>query len=751
MGYRVRLVNTTRLLTTDAWPVRAHSAFKAQSFILPGREFLKGAPPTATGASTFVQGSCHWVNGTINQLERVGFDRLRFLLNAMYRILNFGLVLFLIWGHPLGAANPDDIEFRVRLVKGPRVYHMGESIELEISYSSQIEKKYYGSFTGPRPELDGVKPHVTPTDGVLDLRELRRDRGVAGSILSGIGYVGPQPVSQQFDLCQWYRFQRPGHYSVIVTSMEVSRMKGAEEGGGREQLTLESNPVDLDILPADPAWVAGELSNIEQALNTARDAGERGLALRRLALLDTPASVQTLVRLYLASPDGAEEWIFDSGLRDSSQIDIIIPLLVTALSDPAANIPANLPGLLADLQTRKEVGVMPAYASDPAKQQQWTEESKGRSKVHDKYLAQANALLSASIERRSGPQRATAIYQVWDDANQLNTAEPLAPEVRSRLQSNVLAVANDLNHTQQVQFVVLAWQTIPHEQLLPMIRKLAKDSINHPAGYDNNEAFRLWCEGWPEECNAAILQGVLESNAKIDKNVILLMSEAEHPELDKMLETKLRDPAMLQDFFQSQRTGAVVLRAGSHNIASTVDSFLDQFARTGGCAGETRGDLLGYLFRVAPEDGGNRLSAELLDKNDSCGSEVLRTLHSARPSDDLIPIVAKALDSPNFADAQSAALYLGEHGPASTEDALWRRLEAVWSAWQGRSSELPDEMMGVGTDEKAETAMLERALASALSHATNWKLSPAELDRLHSGCLTQTCRDIADGKMSLNL
>jgi hypothetical protein len=669
----------------------------------------------------------------------------------MHRILNFGIVLFLIWGHPLGTVNPDDVEFRVRLVKDTRVYHMGESIELEISYSSQIEKKYYGSFSGPTPESIAVTPHVTPSDGVLDLRELRRDRGMAGSFLGSAGYVGPQPNTQQLNLCQWYRFQKPGHYSVIVTSTEVSRLKSTEEGGGREPLTLVSSPVDLDILPADPAWVTGELSNIEQALNTARNAGERVLALQRLALLDTPASVQRLVQLYLVNSIGGEDWILDSGLRDSSQIDVIIPLLEAALSDPAANIPTSLPELLAYLQTRRELGVMPAYPSDPAKQQKWTEEWERRSKVRDKYLARAGALLSASIERRSGPQRATATYQAWYYADQMNATKPLAPEERSRLQSNVLAVANDLDHAQQVQFVVLAWQTMAHEQLLPLIRRLAKDSINHPADYDNHEAIQRWCEGWSEECNAAILQGVLESNAKVDKNVVLLMSEAEHPELDKMLETKLEDPAMLYDFFQSQRTAAVILRAGSHNIVSAVDSFLDQVAGKRGCDGETQGDLLGYLFRAAPEDGGNRLSAKLQNKNDSCGSQVLRTLHSVHPSNDLIPIVTKALDSPNFADAQLAALYLGEHGPASTEDALWRRLEALWSLWQGRSSDLPDEMMGVGTDEKAETAMLERALASALSRAKNWKLSPAELDRLHSGCLTQPCRDIAEGKMSLGL
>jgi hypothetical protein len=291
------------------------------------------------------------------------------------------------------------------------------------------------------------------------------------------------------------RSWQPCIIAVVATSTEVSRVKGADEGGGKEPLTLESNSVELDILPADPAWVADELSNIEQALNSAKVADERELALQRLALLDTPASVQMLVQLYLANSKAGEEWVFDPALHKSSHIDVIIPMLMATLSDPEAHIPSTLPELLADLQTRKELGARRAYPSDPASQQKWTEESERRLKVHEEYFAQANALLAASIERRSGPERATAIYQVWYDATQLNARKPSAADALSRLESNVLAVADDLDHSQQVQFVVLAWQTMPHEQLLPMIRKLAKDSLTHPASYDAHEAFQLWCEG----------------------------------------------------------------------------------------------------------------------------------------------------------------------------------------------------------------------------------------------------------------
>lgn len=657
--------------------------------------------------------------------------------------------MLLICAHPLNAANPEDIEFRLHLVKDTRAYHMGESIKLEIVYSSQSEKKYQISSSS---SLENVIMHLMPSDGVVDLRLLRFEDGWAGSSIGGLGYLSSQPATRQVDLCAWYRFHRPGHYSLVVTSTEVSRLKSVEEGGGQEQLTLESVPVEFDILPADLAWDAGELSNIEEALKAAEAPGESSRAIGRLAQLDTPASVRKLLQLYLAKSNAAPEWLMSSALRESSRIDIIIPSLKTALSDPTVAIPSTLPGLLATLQTRKQLGTPLKYPDDPAKLQEWTEKSKERSDTYAKNLEEANALLMASIDRRTGRSRATAIYQAWSDAEFQNRTRPLPPEVLSRLRLNVLAVDNDLDREQQVQFVVLAWQTMPHGQLLSLIRKLAKDT-GRGATYPNYEIFKLWCEDWPEDCGAAILSDAVESGVKTDKNIILLISEAEHPELDQLLETQLHDPTLLQDSAQSQRVAALLLRAGTRRLAPTADALANQFSRKPGCAGEIQGYLLGYLFRLAPEDAGKRLAAELQDKNGTCGWEVIRSLNGARYSDDLIPIATRALDSPNLVSAQAVALFLGDHGPASAEEALWLRLQKLWDTWRNRSVELQalHQPISSGDSIQEQTAALERALASALAHATNWKLSPARSDDLHANCLTEPCRDIAAGKMFLNL
>ena len=188
------------------------------------------------------------------------------------RLLLTFAVLFLLLGSRAIASNPQDLRFQLRSVKEIPAYHQGASILrnllfrlnqgqvsaelLEISYSASTKDKYQRSSNSA---LQGIEIHIVPIDGVLDLKVLRFEHGWGGSIM---GVLSSEPTTQQIDLCGSYRFEKPGHYSVAITSNEVSRIKSAEEGGGLENLTLESNWVDIDILPRDPAWAAAELNSI---------------------------------------------------------------------------------------------------------------------------------------------------------------------------------------------------------------------------------------------------------------------------------------------------------------------------------------------------------------------------------------------------------------------------------------------------------------------------------------------------------
>lgn len=676
----------------------------------------------------------------------------------MRRVAFLLILLGLRTAPALSGTNPDDIEFKTRFVGDKSSFHIGEPIEIQISYSTKIEKKYLGSWTSPSPGLEGVTPTLTRTDGVVDLRAVRDYMSFAGSIFSSIGFLGSEPVTQRLELGDWYRFQKPGHYAVMIRSGEVSRAKRAEEGGGRDQLSLESDPLEFDVVATDPAWSMSELAEIERTLENKEDP-ERYRALHRLILLDTPPSIRKLVQLYLSKADvthNSGDVVYRS-LRESSQIDVIIPLLETALSDPQVEPREGIADLLAGLQARKKLELMPPRAQDPVGQTEWKDRYDARTKVFQEYLAKANALLLQSIEQRSGPARATAIYQAWFTAERQNASKPVEPEILTRLRFEVLSAALELGPGERVQILYSMWARQSHGELRPIVVSLAKSQRKEDSFYID-EGYKFWCEAWPQECSSVILSDAIHPGTPTSKNAVFLMAESEHPELDEILSARLKDPGMLQDSWESQKAAAIILRAGSRQLRPAVDEFLDKYVAQPRYGCEIEGYLIGYLFRTALADATKRFAEEIGSGNHPCANQLLRTLDTVRYSDELIPLATKALDSDDLGSAAMAVTFLGLRGAATVEPALWERLSKLREKWRERAAELRGADTGIldggvreqaAQLERARTVQLEQTLVSALVTGANWKLTSREQDQLREGCLTEECRDIADGKMSL--
>jgi hypothetical protein len=661
------------------------------------------------------------------------------------------LLILAVLTAPLGEAvpNPDDVEFRIRFVTNRVAYHTGESIEVELSYASRVEKKYRGTWTRPRPELGTVTLQISPMDGVVDLRSLTR--GWSGSSISGQSDLGSEPRIEQLDLRNWYQFQRAGHFSLTITSKCISRMKDADEGGGEEHLILESNSLEFEIMPADPAWNAAEFADIERVLDYSTDPQERYSALHRLAILDSPASIQKLVKLYLSQgPQGESTGFVYRGLNYSSQTDLLIGLLESSLSDPKANPRGVGADLLAELQVRRDLGAFPPLTGDLQEQKEREQKIEKRNKAYEMYFAKTNALLLESMARRTGPERTTAIYEAWNNAERQNAGKPGGSETLARLRTQVLVSVQELQPGQKMQFLYSEWPILSHQQLLPVIESVANNRREDAIGL-RDQAYQFWCQDWPKECGAALLAEATRPGTQISPATVLLLSEAEHPELDALLEAELqpKEPNAPQDSMKTQILGAVVLRAGSRKLQTKVDAYLDRLTSYQGYDCEIQGYLLGYLFRFAVADASKRTLALAQGEKSQCGGDILRMLHRVRYSDDQISVATKALYSPNLWAAGNAAMFLGAHGPASVQEDLWRRLDAVREKWVERTAELrAAETRVTDSGIAGQTAQLEQELVSGLVNAINWKLTTGERERLREGCLTDRCRDIADGKMS---
>ena len=154
-------------------------------------------------------------------------------------------------------------------------------------------------------------------------------------------------------------------------------------------------------------------------------------------------------------------------------------------------------------------------------------------------------------------------------------------------------------------------------------------------------------------------------------------------------------------------------------------------------------ELLGFV--VGPQESGS------VPYRSAATREFFHVLNTVRYSDSLIPVAAKSLDSSNLTVASQAAIFLGQHGSGAVQDTLWQRLNALWTLWHDHGVELRGPALPLDKSIQSQSAHLEQSLASALAHANNWKLTPAERDRLRDGCLTEQCQRIAEGKMSFGL
>jgi hypothetical protein len=680
--------------------------------------------------------------------EQIFVQRCQFLhpdiwIERTRRLFTLGFLLFAACGPSAKAANPSDIDFRLRLTGDAGTFHMGEPIGFELSYSSTSDQKYLISASSPAPDFGGNTVHLSPEQGAVDPRTFRPCWGAIGGshLSSGPQFLSSQPITESSELTAWYRFQKPGHYTFSVSSREVLRPKDIREGGGTEIPTLESNTVEFDILPHDPAWEAGRIRDIlsSNGNGSAENTFNSSMAANRLVLLDTPDAARELVALLLTSSI-PEKYSYASAVLQSSQVDVMIPLLKKALGDPNVS-PSSVPELLAELEVRQKLGAFVPGSDDPASWREKQAECQERRKLHDERLAQANDTLLTRVARGSGRSQSAALYEAWNEMENRSLTSDETPPTLPKLRLAVLDAVNELAPDQQIQFLITEWKILPHEQLRPLARSLS--AAHH------FDAERLWCEDWPSECSAAILAGVLQPNTQMTSIEVLLMPEAEHPELDASFRKELANPKIRQDSAASIRTAALVLRTGSRELLPDVDEALSLSTSGQGHNCQVQAYLLGYLFRVAVEDAQRRFGELLSDE--ACGDQLFRILNLYHYSDAQIPVAVEALNSRNLSAASTAAIFLAEHGPASVEEALWRRLNALWLTWHDRSGELTTVPSPFQRGIAPQSSVLEQVLVSALLHATNWTLTPVEQDRLRDGCLTEQCREIADGKMRRGL
>ncbi len=173
------------------------------------------------------------------------------------------LLLFAFFVQLPGAVpqpQPDSgIKLTLGLPEGRLQFRPGEIIPIELEFSSAAPKRF--SVDGATYDRSG---RLTIDEFVIDRIDEVSDPmldyfgSIGGYIGGGIrrtGLLGEKPFAVKLELNEWFRFDKPGTYTLTVKSRRVTD----ESVTPHSVVPVESNTVTFEILQRDATWEASEL------------------------------------------------------------------------------------------------------------------------------------------------------------------------------------------------------------------------------------------------------------------------------------------------------------------------------------------------------------------------------------------------------------------------------------------------------------------------------------------------------------
>jgi hypothetical protein len=353
--------------------------------------------------------------------------------------------------------NPTDVSFTIRLADDKRQFKQGEIIRLELSFASTSASKYrLDAATYDRSGRLGMdKFQLDPATGFTDplFDHFNSGMGFIGGGLRGIPQLKEKPYLITCELNEWFRFDQLGHYRLYLNSPRVSLLKSPAEGEANS-LSLTSNLVEFEIMPADRAWQAQELGKAVQILAAKDPKVERRPACRILRFLGTQGAAQEMIRRYGEPDDGCGFDLY-AGLIGSPQRDFVIERMEAQLTVPTQPIAGRWLSLLVLLSqvTRHRLAQPTDESGYQRYGQQWRDINK---RLYQGYAAE----LAAALSLKQGKAKSIS-------ANTL-----LEADLEGVSLPDVASILLDLPRGEQHGLLSYRWKKIASPALLPVLRRL---------------------------------------------------------------------------------------------------------------------------------------------------------------------------------------------------------------------------------------------------------------------------------------
>ncbi|MCA1579738.1 MAG: hypothetical protein LC794_20525 [Acidobacteria bacterium] len=618
------------------------------------------------------------------------------------------------------SAPPADpkIVFKVSLASNQREFRIGETIPLQLSFSSTVKDRYRINMAqyDRSGRMNFERFVVSPAEGAVD--PLPGHTGGMGG-LTTFQFLSEQPWTIKLNLNEWVRFTHPGEYRLSILSDRAS-VRDPSNAFGVSPVPARSNEITLKIVAADPLWqnrvFRDAVSNLDKPAPRKPEEMEQYAKARRQAMetlrfLGTADAAREMAKRMRGDDSGELDYICSLGLISTPEREAARSALEEALANPDQPINGNF------LYTLRMVNSDPAAANV-----NWRE---GQQRAVEQLIA----ALSTKRGKALSISLSTAVNESWN-------SEALPKETTKKMVSQLVSVFDQLPLNEQNSLLTYRWDKIGDAAMLPILKRYAQRYQDFPQMTESNAsnsrqlsavALRRWYELDPAGARPAIINEISRPRPRFDARVLGILPDETLPEVDFILAEHF---AASEDLDGSAHLAALIARYATAAILPQVVEKLD--AKIGKWACAIQNPTLAYLLRVNPAIARPRIERALAARGHeftACNHGLLQSVAEIHYDPVLEEIGIHSLDDPDPQVAMTAATMLGNFGSPAAESALWRRYTSWNAKWVGREPQ-PELMLASPGDEKVYELGLGHNLTQALATGKSWLADKTKLQRL---------------------
>jgi hypothetical protein len=636
------------------------------------------------------------------------------LFNSYMRFLALVLFAHACVGHACAQSMPSfdsHVVLKVALASEQREFRIGETIPLQLSFSSAVKNQYQVNMA--QYDRSGRMPYeqfnLSPAEGSVD--PLPNVGSMGG--LTGFQFLSTEPWTIKLNLNEWVRFTQPGEYRLVVFSNRVG-VRDRSNLGGTSAVAARSNEITLKIVKADPAWQKRTFDETVAKLDASHQSNGSEQndtykqALQTLRFLGTADATRELVKRMGGQDGGRFDHDCMLGILSTPERAVARTALAEALADPDTAIES----LFLYTLTR----ISPDYSADMAN---WRE-------TEQRVLEQLLAVLPAKRGKALSVTLSTALNEAWN-------LDTLPQPTTDKLIAQLVSVFDKLPLKEQNSLLSYRWEKIKGPALLPILKRYAQAYRDFPdlqaePAYDliqlSGSALRHWYELDPAGARSAVIAEISRPLPRFNARVLGLLPDKSLPELDLIFAENFKAAP------GSSTLASLIARYGTETILPQVVEQIEP--QIGKLSCDVQEPLLAYVLRVSPSTARGLIDKAIAARGkgfSACNHSLFPAVSEIHYDPILEDIAIQSLDDADPEVAVGAASMLGKFGSPAAESALLRRY-ARWSEqWAGREAQL-DRIFSDGLSAETYQLGLGLNLTQALAMGKSWLTDKTALQGL---------------------